>query len=167
MAYALIPWSEAGSPITWATIGIDWDTAAKGNSVTLAHAVGGTGAQELGPIGFSVAFGANVGETLVVVPIKPEAIAMALTAAQAVGHDHTVAENTIFGADLTSPVTTRLDAVESITFAMEDTSAFHPITEFTDEPIYTVNVGMTGSTSFLWNEEDDETTTWTKVDYPN
>ena len=122
---------------------------------------------ELGPIGFTVAFGADVGQTLVVVPIKPEAIAMALTAAQAVGHNHTVAESTIYGADLTSPMTNRLDAVESITFAMTDTSAFHPITEFTDEPIYPVVVGMSGSTSFLWNEEDDVTTTWTKVDYPN
>ena len=138
---APITWAEATSPILWSNIGINWNTAAKGNSVTFAQAVGGTGAQELGPIGFTVVFGANVGETLVVVPIKPVAI--------------------------TSPVTDRLDAVESITFAMEDTSAFHPITEFTDEPIYPVAVGITGSTSFLWNEEDEVTTTWTKVDYPN
>ena len=164
---APITWAEATSPILWSNIGIDWNTPAKGNSATFAQAFGGTAAQELGPIGFTVVFGANVGETLVVVPIKPVAITMALTAAQAVGHDHTVAENAIFGADLTSPVTDRLDAVESITFAMEDTSAFHPITEFTDEPIYPVAVGITGSTSFLWNEEDEVTTTWTKVDYPN
>ena len=164
---APIKWEQATSPILWSNIGINWNTAAKGNSVTFAQAVGGTGAQELGPIGFSIAFGADVGQTFVVVPIKPVAITIALTAAQAVGHDHTVAENAIFGADLTSPVTDRLDAVESITFAMEDTSAFHPITEFTDEPIYPVSVGMLGSTSFLWNEEDEVTTTWTKVDYPN
>lgn len=164
---APITWAEASSPILWSNIGINWNTAAKGNSVTFAQAVGGTGAQELGPIGFSIAFGADVGQTFVVVPTKPVAITMALTAAQAVGHDHTVAENTIFGADLTSTVTTRLDAVESITFAVTDTSTFRPITEFTDEPIYTVTMGIDGSTSFLWNEEDDVTTTWTKVDYPN
>ena len=164
---APITWAEATSPILWSNIGINWNTAAKGNSVTFAHAVGGTGLLELGPIGFTVAFGANVGETLVVVPIKPEAIAMALTAAQAVGHDHTMAENAIFGADLTSPVTDRLDAVESITFAVTDTSTFGPGIIFTDEPIYTVTVGIGGSTSFLWNEEDEVTTTWTKVDYPN
>ena len=92
---------------------------------------------------------------------------MALTAAQAVGHDKTLAESAIFGADLTSPVTDRLDAVESITFAVTDTSTFGPGTTFTDEPTYAVSVGITGSTSFLWNEEDDVTTTWTKVDYPN
>ena len=164
---APITWAEASSPILWSNIGIDWDTPAYGKSVTIAATVGDTGLLELGPIGFLISFGANVGETLVVVPIKPVAITMALTAAQAVGHDHTVAENAIFGADLTSPVTDRLDAVESITFAMEDTSAFHPITEFTDEPIYPVAVGIAGSTSFLWNEEDEVTTTWTKVDYPN
>ena len=164
---APITWAEATSPILWSNIGINWNTAAKGNSVTLAHAVGGTGLLELGPIGFTVSFGANVGETLVVEPTKPEAITMALTAEQAVGHNHTVAESAIYGADLTSPVTNRLDAVESITFAMQDTSTFRPITEFTDEPIYTVNVGMAGSTSLLWNEEDEVTTTWTKVDYPN
>jgi len=164
---APITWAEATSPILWSNVGINWNTAAKGNSVTFAQAVGGTGLLELGPIAFTVAFGADVGQTFVVVPTKPEAITMALTAAQAVGHDHTMAESAIFGADLTSPMTTRLDGVESITFAMTDTSTFRPITEFTDEPIYTVNVGMTGSTSFLWNEEDDVTTTWTKVDYPN
>ena len=164
---APITWAEATSPILWSNIGINWNTAALGNSVTFAQDVGGTGVLELGPIGFTVAFGANVGETLVVVPTKPESIAMALTAAQAVGHNHTVAESAIYGADLASSETNRLDAVEGITFAMTDTSTFRPITEFTDEPIYTVNVGMTGSTSFLWNEEDDVTTTWTKVDYPN
>jgi len=164
---APITWAEATSPILWSNIGINWNTAAKGNSVTFAQAFGGTAAHELGPIGFTVVFGANVGETLVVVPTKPEAITMALTAAQAVGHNHTLAESAIFGSDLTSPVTNRLDAVESITFAMQDTSTFRPITEFTDEPIYPVVVGMTGSTSFLWNDEDEITTTWTKVDYPN
>ena len=163
---APITWAEATSPILWSNIGIDWNTPAKTNSATFAANVGETHSDEQG-IGFTITFGANVGQTLAVVPIKPEAITMALTAAQAVGHDHTVAENTIFGADLTSPVTNRLDAVESITFAMEDTSAFHPITEFTDEPIYPVAVGIAGSTSFLWNEEDEVTTTWTKVDYPN
>ena len=166
MAYALIPWSEAGSPITWSTIGIDWDTAAKGNSATFAANVGETHVDEQG-IGFSITFGANVGQTLAVVPTKPEAITMALTAAQAIGHDKTLAESAIFGADLTSPVTDRLDAVESITFAVSDTSTLTPGTTFTDEPIYTVNVGMTAGNSFLWNEEDEVTTTWTKVDYPN
>jgi len=166
MAYALIPWSEAGSPITWSTIGIDWDTAAKGNSVSLATNVGETLSVRQG-IGFSIIFGADVGQTLAVVPTKTEAITMALTAAQAIGHDKTLAESAIFGADLTSPVTDRLDAVESITFAVSDVSTLTPGTTFTDEETYPVNVGMTGATSFLWNEEDDVTTTWTKVDYPN
>ena len=55
----------------------------------------------------------------------------------------------------------------SITFAVTDTSTMGPGTIFTDEPIYTVNMGIAGSTSFLWNEEEEVTTTWTKVDYPN
>ena len=163
---APITWAEATSPILWSNIGIDWNTPAKANSATFAADVGETHSEEQG-IGFNVTFGANVGETLAVVPIKPESITMGLTAAQAVGHDHTVAENAIFGADLTSPVTDRLDAVESVTFAVTDTSTMGPGTIFTDEPIYTVNMGIEGSTSFLWNDVDDETTTWTKVDYPN
>jgi len=163
---APIKWEQATSPILWSNIGINWNTAALGNSTTFTANVGETHVEEQG-IGFSISFGANVGQTLVVVPIKTEAITMALTAAQAVGHDKTLAESAIFGADLTSPVTDRLDAVASITFAMTDTSAFGPGVIFTDEPIYTVDVGMTGSTSFLWNEEDEVTTTWTKVDYPN
>jgi len=163
---APITWTEASSPILWSNIGINWNTAALGNSATFAANVGETHSEEQG-IGFNVTFGANVGETLTVVPTKPEAITMGLTAAQAVGHDKTLAESAIFGADLTSPVTDRLDAVESITFTVQDTSVFGPGTIFTDEPIYTVNVGIEGSTSFLWNDVDDETTTWTKVDYPN
>ena len=163
---APITWAEATSPILWSNIGIDWNTPALGNSATFSANVGETHVDEQG-IGYSITFGANVGQTLTVVPIKTESIAMALTAAQAVGHDKTLAESAIFGADLTSPVTDRLDAVESITFAVSDTSTLTPGTTFTDEPIYTVNVGMTGATSFLWNEEDDVTTTWTKVDYPN
>jgi len=163
---APITWAEATSPILWSNIGINWNTAALGNSATFAANVGETHADEQG-IGFTITFGANVGQTLTVVPIKTESIAMALTAAQAVGHDKTLAESAIFGADLTSPVTDRLDAVESITFAVSDTSTLTPGTTFTDEPIYTVNVGMRAGDSFLWNEEDEVTTTWTKVDYPN
>ena len=166
MAYAPIPWSEATSPILWSNIGINWNTAALGNSGTFAANVGETLTVEQG-IGFAITFAADVGQTLSVIPTKTEAITMALTAAQAVGHDKTLAESAIFGADLTSPVTDRLDAVESVTFAVTDTSTFGPGTIFTDEPIYTVTMGIGGSTSFLWNEEDDVTTTWTKVDYPN
>ena len=163
---APITWTEASSPILWSNIGINWNTAALGNSATFAANVGETHSEEQG-IGYSITFGANVGQTLVVVPTKPVAITMALTAAQAVGHDKTLAESAIFGADLTSPVTDRLDAVGSVTFAVTDTSTMGPGTIFTDEPIYTVNMGIEGSTSFLWNDVDDETTTWTKVDYPN
>ena len=163
---APITWAEATSPILWSNIGIDWNTPAKGNSATFAASVGETHVDEQG-IGYSITFGANVGQTLAVVPTKPESITMALTAAQAVGHDKTLAESAIFGADLTSPVTDRLDAVASVTFAVTDTSTLNPGTTFTDEPVYPVSVGMIGTTSFLWNEEDDVTTTWTKVDYPN
>ena len=163
---APITWAEATSPILWSNIGIDWNTPAKANSATFAANVGETHTEDQG-IGFAITFGANVGQTLAVVPTKPVAITMALTAAQAVGHDKTLAESAIFGADLTSPVTDRLDAVESVTFAVTDTSTMGPGTIFTDEPIYTVNMGIEGSTSFLWNDVDDETTTWTKVDYPN
>ena len=163
---APITWAEATSPILWSNIGINWNTPAKANSATFAANVGETHSEEQG-IGYSITFGANVGQTLAVVPTKPVAITMALTAAQAVGHDKTLAESAIFGADLTSPVTDRLDAVESITFAVTDTSTMGPGTIFTDEPIYAVSVGIEGSTSFLWNDVDDETTTWTKVDYPN
>ena len=163
---APITWTEASSPILWSNIGINWNTAALGNSATFAANVGETHSEEQG-IGFNVTFGANVGETLAVVPTKPEAITMGLTAAQAVGHDKTLAESAIFGADLTSPVTDRLDAVESITFTVQDTSVFGPGTIFTEGPIFTVNVGIEGSTSFLWNDVDDEATTWTDVDYPN
>jgi len=163
---APIKWEQATSPILWSNIGINWNTAALENSTTFAANVGETHVEEQG-IGYTITFGANVGQTLTVVPIKPVAITLALTAAQAIGHDKTLAESAIFGADLTSPVTDRLDAVESITFAVSDTSTLSPGTTFTDEPTYPVNVGITGVTSLLWNEEDDVTTTWTKVDYPN
>ena len=139
------------------------ELAAGGSHTIVANTIGGPAYT----LDANITFGANVGQTLTVVPIKTESIAMALTAAQAVGHDKTLAESAIFGADLTSPVTDRLDAAESITFAVSDTSTLTPGTTFTDEPIYTVSVGMTGATSFLWNEEDEVTTTWTKVDYPN
>ena len=163
---APITWAEATSPILWSNIGIDWNTPALGNSATFAANVGETHTDEQG-IGFNVVFGANVGQTLSVIPTKTEAITIALTAAQAVGHAKTLAESAIFGADLTSPVTDRLDAVEGITFAVSDVSTFTPGTTFTDEETYPVTLGIFGSTSFLWNEVDDVTTTWTKVDYPN
>ena len=163
---APIKWEQATSPILWSNIGINWNTAALGNSGTFAANVGETHTEEQG-IGYSITFGANVGQTLVVVPTKPVAITMALTAAQAVGHDKTLAESAIFGADLTSPVTDRLDAVESVTFAVTDTSTFGPGTTFTDEPVYPITVSMSASDSLLWEEVADVTTTWTKVDYPN
>ena len=163
---APITWAEATSPILWSNIGIDWNTPAKTNSATFAANVGETHVDEQG-IGFSITFGANVGQTLAVVPTKPVAITMALTAAQAVGNDKTLAESFEVGALFTSPVTDKLNAAESITFAVEETSNLSLYPTFTDEPIYTVNMGITGSASFLWNEEDEVTTTWTKVDYPN
>jgi len=163
---APIKWEQATSPILWSNIGINWNTAALGNSTTFTANVGETHVDEQG-IGYTISFGTNVGQTLAVVPTKPVSITMALTAAQTVGHDKTLAESAIFVADLTSPVTDRLDAVESITFTVTDTSVFGPGAIFTEEPIYAVSVGIEGSTSFLWNEEDEVTTTWTKVDYPN
>ena len=163
---APITWAEATSPILWSNIGIDWNTPAKANSATFAADVGETHSEEQG-IGYSITFGANVGETLAVVPIKPESITMGLTAAQAVGHDHTLAASAIFGANLTSPVTDRLDAVEAVTFTVQDTSTFGPGTTFTDEPVYPITVSTSASDSLLREEVADVTTTWTKVDYPN
>ena len=166
MAYAPIPWSEAGSPITWSTIGINWNTAAKGNSVSLATDLGETLSVDQG-IGFSITFGADLGQTLSETPIKTESVTMALTAAQAVGHDHTLAASAIFGTDLTSTAVTRLDAVEAITFAVSDVSTLTPGTTFTDEETYPVTVGMSGESSLLWQQVGDVVTVWTKVDYPN
>ena len=85
---APIKWEQATSPILWSNLGINWNTAALGNSGTFAANVGETHVDEQG-IGFSITFAADVGQTLAVVPTKPESITMALTAAQAVGHDKT------------------------------------------------------------------------------
>ena len=163
---APITWGESGSPILWSNIGIDWNTPAKGNSVSLGADVGETLSVVQG-IGFNVVFGTDLGQALSETALKPEAISIGLTAAQAVGHDHTLAASAIFGADLTSTVADRLDAVESITFAVEDTSTVGPGTIFTDETVYSVSVAIGGSTSLLWKDVADETTVWTDVDYPN
>ena len=164
---APIPWSEAGSPITWSTIGINWNTAAKANSVTMAVEGDSSSSASIAGIGFSVSFGANVGQTLAETTVKPESVSIALNASQATTAISILPESVSFATNHTSPVTDRLDAVESITFAVTDTSTFGPGTKFTDEPTYPVTVGIAGSTSLLWNEESEVTTTWTKVDYPN
>ena len=155
---APITWAEATSPILWSNIGINWNTAALGNSVTVAVAVDKTLNVDQG-IGFAITFGTSVGQTLADVPTYAEAIALALAAAQATTVVTTKPEAILLAAEVTSPVTDRLDATESLEFAVK-ASARPP-------PTYSVSVGMLSSTSFLWNEEDDVTTTWTKVDYPN
>ena len=40
-------------------------------------------------------------------------------------------------------------------------------TNYADSISFAVTASESASSGFLWNEADDVTTTWTKVDYPN
>ena len=63
MAAAPIKWTQATSPIDWDVIAINWNTAAKANSISIAAESGVTVSERVAKID-SISMGVSAGQTL-------------------------------------------------------------------------------------------------------
>ena len=182
MAAAPIPWSSANTPIDWDVIGINWNTAAKANSISIA-AEGDVAMSERVAKIESISMGVDAGQTLVDNATFVDSITMAAEGDATTLAGLSLAASATFGSDLgytqaddatyRNSISIAADAgilnnivhPESITFAVE--GELFP-GEFYQESIsMATDYSMSLDSEFLWNDVDDVSTTWTKVEYPN
>ena len=182
MAAAPIPWSSANTPIDWDVIGINWNTAAKANSISIA-AEGDVAMSERVAKIESISMGVDAGQTLVDNATFVDSITMAAEGDATTLAGLSLAASATFGSDLgytqaddatyRNSISIAADAgilnnvvhPESITLAIE--GELFP-GEFYQESIsMATDYSMSLDSEFLWNDVDDVSTTWTKVEYPN
>ena len=179
---APITWAQATTPILWSNIGIDWDTPAKANSVSIAAEGDVTLASRVVKAE-SISMGVGQGQTLVDNATFVDSITMAAESTATVLAGFTFPVSVSFGADVgyTQAVgATYRDSIsmaadadlinnvvhpESITFAIE--GRVFPGEFYANSITMATESSMSLDSEFLWNEVDDVTTTWTKVEYPN
>ena len=182
MAAAPIPWSSANTPIDWDVIGINWNTAAKANSISIA-AEGDVAMSERVAKIESISMGVDAGQTLVGNATFVDSVAMAVEGDATALAGLSLAASATFGSNI--GYTQAIDATyrnsisipadagilnnvvhpESITLAIE--GELFP-GEFYQESIsMATDYSMSLDSEFLWNDVDDVSTTWTKVEYPN
>ena len=182
MAYAPITWAQATSPILWSNIGIDWDTPAKANSISIATEGDVTLSSRVVK-SESISFALDAGQTLVDNATFRDSITFAAEGDNTVIAGFTFPVSITFGADVgytqsddgtyRNSISIAADAgvvnnvvhPESITFAVE--GRIFPGEFYAVSISVAAESSMTLDSRFLWNEVDDVTTTWTKVDYPN
>ena len=159
MAAAPIPWSSANTPIDWDVIGINWNTAAKANSISIA-AEGDVAMSERVAKIESISMGVDAGQTLVD-NAASAAFGSDLGYTQAIDATYRNSVSMAIDTDIVNNVV----HPESITLAIE--GELFP-GEFYQESIsMATDYSMSLDSEFLWNDVDDVSTTWTKVEYPN
>ena len=182
MAAAPIPWSSANTPIDWDVIGINWNTAAKANSISIA-AEGDVSMSERVAKIESISMGVDAGQTLVDNATFVDSVTMAVEGDATTLAGLSLAASATFGSDLgytqaddatyrnsislaaDTGVVNNVVHPESITFSIE--GQIFP-GEFYQESIsMATDYSMSLDSGFLWNDVDDVSTTWTKVEYPN
>ena len=179
---APITWAQATSPIDWDLIGINWNTAAKANSISIAATGDVTLASRIVKAE-SISFALGAGETLVDNVTFPNSITIAAEADSAFVGGFTFPVSVSFGSDLgytqadsatyRNSISVAADAgilnnvvhPESITLAIE--GRIFPGEFYANSISMGTESSMSLDSGFLWNDVDDVTTTWTKVEYPN
>ena len=182
MAAAPIKWTQATSPIDWDTIAINSNTAANANSISIGAESDVTVSERVAKIE-SISMGVGAGQTLVDNATFVDSVTMAAEGDATTLAGLSLAASVTFGSDLgytqagdatyRHSISIAADAgilnnvvhPESITFAIE--GELFP-GEFYQESIsMATDYSMSLDSEFLWNDVDDVSTTWTKVEYPN
>ena len=182
MAAAPIKWSSANTPIDWDVIGINWNTAAKANSISIA-ATGDVTLASRVVKSESISMGVSQGQTLVDNATFRDSITFAAESTAVVLGGFTFPVSVAFGSDLgytqaddatyrnsisiaaDTGVVNNVVHPESITFAIE--GRMFPGEFYAESISMATESSMSLDSGFLWNDVDDVTTTWTKVEYPN
>ena len=174
-------WSNA-SPLPWSTIATQWNTAAKGESVTLAEESGYSITSARVIKAESITFTANAGQTLTHGALYPATATFGVTASQASVGGFVFADAISFAAEagytqsddatlansisfaLTADGVTNINHQESITAAVN--AGVVPGQFYTDSISFAATANMTVTDGFLWSPVADQATTWTRVEYP-
>jgi len=183
---APITWAQATSPILWSNVGIDWDTPAKTGDPTYGLSQGLTVAGGRGfadsitfavstGVSDSVVRGLNPSATFAVNSGYTSSSALNATgaAAYAVSNGFTssaqynLAGSATFAATAGYTSSSIYAGGVSAEFDLSLSNACELFTNYADSISFAVTASQSVSSGFLWNEVDDVTTTWTKVDYPN
>ena len=182
MAAAPIPWSSANTPIDWDVIGINWNTAAKANSISIA-AEGDVAMSERVAKIESISMGVSQGQTLVDNATFVDSVTMAVEGDATTLAGLSLAASATFGSNIgytqaddgtyRNSISIAADAgilnnvvhPESITLAIE--GRMFPGEFYENSIIMATESSMSIDSEFLWNDVADVSTTWTKVEYPN
>ncbi len=161
---APITWAQATSPILWSNIGIDWDTPAKTGDPTFALTQGypSSGAAAMA---VSSTFAVNSGYTSSSVMDTTGTATYTVNGGFTSSGGFNLAAGATFAAEMDYSSSAAHNAAGVTTFAVS--LDYLNNTNHADSTTFGAIMDQSSSSGFLWNEADDVTTTWTKVDYPN
>ena len=183
MADAPIKWTQATSPIDWDNIGINWNTAAKANSISIGAESDVTVSERVAKIE-SISMGVGAGQTLVDNATFVDSVTMAVEGDSTTLAGLSFAASATFGSNLGYTQADKATYRESVSMAADTdivNNVVHPESiTFSIEgktltgQFYEESISMAAESSmypidyeFLWNDVADVSTTWTKVEYPN
>ena len=144
---APITWAESTTPITWSTIGINWNSPAKANSSAFG-VTSGYSQINSATLSSSVSFTNNMGK------VHASTLATSGVISFGVQNGYTSAGGFTFDSQASFALT-------------QDYVTYVNNTNYADSITIGSTVGVSSSNLFLWSDASDPTTVWTKVEYPN
>jgi hypothetical protein len=161
---APITWAEATTPITWAAVGINWNSPAKANTSTLSIN-GGYSNLNNSTIPASIAFANNMGKVHATTLATSGVVSFGLQNALTSAGGFTLANDISFGTTMDYTTSSVLTATGVITIPLNVT--YVNTTNHAESISIGSTMNVTSSSEFLWSDVSDVTTTWTDVEYPN
>ena len=161
---APITWAEASTPITWAAVGINWNSPAKANTSTLSIN-GGYSNLNNSTIPASIAFANNMGKVHATTLATSGVVSFGLQNALTSAGGFTLSNDISFGTTMDYTISSVLSAVSVITIPLSVT--YVNATNHAESISIDSTMNVSSSNDFLWVDVSDVATTWTDVEYPN
>jgi len=161
---APITWAEASTPITWAAVGINWNSPAKANTSTLSIN-GGYSNLNNSTIPASISFANNMGKVHATTLATSGVVSFGLQNALTSAGGFTFSSDISFGTAMDYTTSSVLTAVGVITIPLSVT--YVNATNHAESISIDSTMNVSSSNDFLWADVSDVTTTWTDVEYPN
>ena len=161
---APITWAEASTPITWAAVGINWNSPAKTNASSFAvNNVYGLGNNST--VSTSASFANNMGKINASTIATSGAISFGVQNGLVSAGGFTFSNDVSFGTTMNYAANSVLTATGVITIPLNVT--YVNTTNHAESISIGSTMNVTSSSEFLWSDVSDVTTTWTDVEYPN
>ena len=161
---APIKWSEATTPITWAAVGINWNSPAKADTSTLAIS-GGYSNTNVGTIAAAASFANNLGKVQASTNSLSTVISFGLQNALTIAGGFTFENDISFDISNDYTISSVLSTSGTITIPL--TMTYVNGTNHTESISVGSTMDVTSSGEFLWGDVSDVSTIWTDVEYPN